>query len=101
MQIYDEKKSDHVVIKIKGSLDYIAAPSLRSYLKEKVADGENHLVLNMESMDYISSAGFGVLLHAKKEVERQNGSLNIDFLNEHVKEVFRLAGLLKVFNVEE
>ncbi len=101
MEIFNEKVEDQVVIRIKGSLDYIAAPSLRSYIKDVVASGDHKIRLNMESMDYISSAGFGVLLHAKKEVEKHNGTLEIDTLNQHVREVFRMAGLLKVFNLED
>ena len=100
MEILDEKRTGQCIVRIKGSLDYIAAPSLRSFFREKVADGESHIKLNLESMDYISSAGFGVLLYAKKEVEKIGGILEINSLNPNVREVFKMAGLFSVFNIE-
>ena len=61
MTITTEKNNDVLTIKLEGRLDTNTAPELEKTVAEKT-EGIKDLVLDMEKLEYISSAGLRVLL---------------------------------------
>lgn len=53
--------------------------------------------VDFKELDYISSAGLGILLMTQKRLMGKGGSLTLVNLNDHISEVFRYAGLERVF----
>jgi anti-sigma B factor antagonist len=51
-------------------------------------------------LDYISSAGLGVLLKTQKRLGESGHSLTLANMNNHIKDVFVLAGFDAVFSIE-
>lgn len=56
--------------------------------------------VNFEKLDYISSAGLGVLLSVQKRLGESGNSLKLVKLNRHIREVFRIAGFDQIFEIE-
>ena len=57
-------------------------------------------VLDFADLEYISSAGLGVLLIAQKRVMQSGGGLRIINLNRHIGDIFRFSGFDKIFTIE-
>lgn len=57
-------------------------------------------IVDCQDLDYISSAGIGVIIATYKRLYDTGASLKLINLNDHTKQVFRYAGLTKIFNVE-
>ncbi len=57
------------------------------------------LLLNMEKLTYISSAGIGALVSLLKKVCRQNGSMKMCRVTDEVREIFEVMHLTKIFTV--
>jgi len=57
-------------------------------------------VLDFAALDYISSAGLGVLLIAQKRAMKAGGSLKIINVNNHIHDIFRFSGFDKIFKIE-
>ena len=55
-------------------------------------------VVDFAGLEYISSAGLGVLLLAQKRL-MSSGGLKLVNLNHHIRDVFRYAGLDRVFEI--
>lgn len=55
-------------------------------------------VVDFAGLEYISSAGLGVLLLAQRRLTA-SGGLKLVNMNHHVRDVFRYAGLDKVFEI--
>jgi anti-sigma B factor antagonist len=57
-------------------------------------------VVNFTDLEYISSAGLGVLLKTQKRLADAGGSLKLVNMNKHIKDVFRYAGFDTIFEIE-
>ena len=58
------------------------------------------LVIDFAELDYISSAGLGVLLGAQKRLGESGSSLKLVSMNKHIREIFRIAGFDRIFEIE-
>ncbi len=57
-------------------------------------------VIDMRHLDYISSAGLGILLATYKRLNDRGQTMTLKNLNSHIGRVFQVSGLDKVFTVE-
>ena len=57
----------------------------------------DNCVIDFKDLEYISSAGLGLLIKTYTKLKVIGKSINLINLNKHVLEVFRYAGLDKVF----
>jgi anti-anti-sigma factor len=55
--------------------------------------------LDLKDLDYISSAGLGVLLLHQKRLKNSGHGLRLINLNKHVKDVFVLTGFDQIFEI--
>ncbi len=99
MQISDRVENGINIVDIEGNVDSNTAPQLKQALDDIVDKGGNRLVLNMQTTDYISSAGLRVLLQAAKTLREHNGSIHLCNLNDSVKEVFDISGFSTIFKI--
>ena len=58
-------------------------------------------VVDCRRLEYISSAGLGVLLKVQKRLMAAEGGLTLVALSNHIRDVFRYAGLDRVFKIEK
>lgn len=90
--------NDATVIAIEGRLDTTTAPILETAINEAITDASN-LVLDLEKLEYISSAGLRVLLSTQKKMNKQ-GSLKLINVCEAVMEVFEMTGFSDILTIE-
>ena len=84
-------------VALAGRLDASQAQSAAQFLDNV----EGPCVLNLAKLEYISSAGLGVLLATQQRlVETSGKGLKLVKLNKHVADVFRIAGFDKVFEID-
>jgi anti-sigma B factor antagonist len=57
------------------------------------------MVIDMDGVDRIDSAGLGTLLYARAELRRAGGGLAISNLHPSHRQALRLAGLDSVFDI--
>ncbi len=84
------------VVTAKGRLDAAHAPRAQEFL-DQVA---GHCVLDMGSLEYISSAGLGVLLRTHKRLMADGQSLRLVNVNSHINDIFTYSGFDKLFEIE-
>ena len=98
MTIEIKKTETETIIKIVGRLDTITAPALDKTINEDIGDTKN-LVLDVKSMEYISSAGLRVLLSAQKKMQKI-GSMKVTGVCADVMEVFEMTGFADILVIE-
>ena len=84
-------------IALEGRLDTNTAPQLEAELKTSLS-GITELELDFSGLEYISSAGLGVLLAAQKTMSRQ-GKMTIRNVNETIMEVFEITGFVEILTI--
>ena len=85
-------------IVLEGRLDTNTAPELEAELKKRV-EGITSLVIDIEKLEYISSAGLRVLLSAHKIMVKQ-GTMVIKNVRDEVREIFEVTGFDEILNIE-
>ena len=61
--------------------------------------GEKALLIHLDKLDYISSAGLRTLLVTAKRMKGQAGKMAFANLKGHPKEVFEISGFYSLFTV--
>ena len=98
MTIEIKKNAAETVIRIAGRLDTITAPALDKAINEDIGETRN-LIVDMKSLEYISSAGLRVLLGAQKKMQKI-GSMKVVNVCEEVMEVFEMTGFADILVIE-
>jgi len=73
--------------------------ALREKVKALIAAGKKKVVLNMDNITFIDSAGLGTLVAAHHSARNQGASLRLCHLGSKFKEVLQITKLLTVFEV--
>ncbi len=87
------------VITVSGRLDGTSAPELGERLTSTLSPSSQKLLLELSQLEYISSAGFRVLLIAAKRASESNGQIVLSGIAGHVQQLFEIGGFLKLFRV--
>lgn len=85
-------------IKLCGRLDTTTAPSLEAELKKGVS-GITKLIFDMQTLEYLSSAGLRVLLAAQKVMNKQ-GEMIIRNVNDTISDIFEVTGFSDILTIE-
>jgi len=83
------------VVVISGRLDAAQSPAAQAFL-DRV---EGTVTLDCSRLEYVSSAGLGVLLKTQKRVMASGRGLRIVNVNRHIHDIFRYAGFDRIFEV--
>lgn len=99
LEIQQEKENGHLSLKLVGRLDSSTAPKLQEIVEKGLAD-VTELWLDMEALEYISSAGLRVLLMASKKSSEQNFRMVLIHVNEVIMENLEITGFKKILNIQ-
>ena len=98
MTIEISKNAEAATIKVVGRLDTTTAPVLDKAINEDMGDVKN-LVLDVQAMEYISSAGLRVLLGAQKKMQKI-GSMKVVNVCQEVMDVLEMTGFADILVIE-
>ena len=98
LNIMKNTENEALTIALEGRLDTTTAPQLESELKEEL-DGASQLTLDLEKLEYISSAGLRVLLSAQKKMNAQ-GEMKLIHVGETIMEIFEVTGFSDILTIE-
>ena len=89
-----ERGADGVVV-VSGRFDAAQSPAAQAFL-----DGVSGVVtLDCAKLEYISSAGLGVLLKTQKRLSGSSGKLRLIGINPHLKDIFVYSGFDRIFEI--
>ncbi|TNE47710.1 MAG: anti-sigma factor antagonist [Bacteroidetes bacterium] len=99
MEIKTKEAGDVQVVYLEGNLDTNTAGSAETHLNALMDSGASKILINLKTLEYMSSAGLRVLLATTKKIKGKGGQLRISDLNETVREVFEISGFSMIFSV--
>jgi len=94
--MFDTKILDNGDIAFSGRLDASQAEKADNVLSEVTTSR----TVNLKDLEYISSAGLGILLAHQKRLKEIKHALRLVNLNKHVKDIFVLTGFDHIFEIE-
>ena len=81
---------------LEGRLDSFTAPERDAVITKELNDVDE-LVLDLENLEYISSAGLRVVLKAQKTMGA--GRMTVVHINEVIMEVFEITGFADILTI--
>lgn len=91
------KQVNDSLIELTGRFDASQVETAEAVLDHVQTD----FTLDCQKLEYISSAGIGVLLGTFKRLHETGNAFTMINVNPQIRQVFRYAGLDKVFSIQE
>ena len=99
MHLSSEAMENATVVRLEGNLDTNTSTEAQDYVNSTIDAGAEKIVVSLEKVDFVSSAGLRILLATAKRLSASGGSLRICGLNETVAEVFAMSGFSTILDV--
>ncbi|MCR4725416.1 MAG: STAS domain-containing protein [Clostridia bacterium] len=96
MQMDLIKRENEAELKMNGYIDATNANEVETILVD-LATKFDSLVLDMEKLEYVSSAGLRAFKHMYVEIRRRGGSLSAKNVDKSVMEVLEVTGFTRLF----
>ena len=94
--MFDITTAEDGTIILNGRLD----ASQESKAREVFEQAKSPLVVDFKELDYIASAGLGILLGTQKKLMASGQGMKIININAHIREIFEMAGFHTIFELE-
>ena len=84
------------VVAISGRLDAAQSPAALEALERTAGQ----IVLDCGGLEYISSAGLGVLLKTQKRLMTGGGRMRLTHVRPHIRDILQYSGFDKILEIE-
>ncbi len=95
---------DHKIIMLKGELDYFCSRDIRDAILQLMHENVKSMILDLKEVTFIDSAGMGMLVNVKKELEKNNCTIGFLNISADIMILMKLATLdriLQIYNNED
>jgi anti-anti-sigma factor len=93
MDIKKRTQGNRAEIQVIGHLDAYWSPHLGAALNDTVRQGSHEISLDLSEVDFMSSAGLGVLVACHRQLQGIRGTLIISRASDQVLKLIALSGL--------
>jgi len=93
--MFEIEIADDGMVSVDGRLDAAQAVKAQAFL-DRV---EGQCVLDLAKLEYVSSAGLGVLLKTHKRLMASGSGIKLVNVNNHIHDIFRYSGFDKLFEI--
>ena len=103
MNIQTEIRDNKGIIAISGPLNAAVVDSFRDKTQRWMSENPSmkEYILDAHEMDYIDSAGLGVLIALLKRTTENGGDIRIARLSSKARTVFEITRAFKIFEIFE
>ena len=89
-----------LTIRPEGHMDAVTSPELDKRIHKTLTNEFTTVILDLEKVEYVSSAGLRVILALEEDLEERNASLKVTNINEMVMDIFDLAGFTDFLDMD-
>ncbi len=102
MEIAERATGDVMILDLKGKLTIGEGDELlKDKINSLIQQGHRKLLLNLEGVPYVDSAGLGEIVRTYTTVSRQGGNLKLLNLTKRIQDLLAITKLLTVFDTYE
>ena len=99
MKLNARQEKGATIITVQGRIDGVTAPEFENYLSDFISQGTRAFIVDLDALEYISSAGLRSILATAKRLKADQGSICFTGLKSTVEEVFKISGFHSIFKV--
>ena len=93
--MFDIDFNNSGAVVVSGRLDAAQAVKAQTFLDQV----EGQCVLDLTKLEYVSSAGLGVLLKTHKRLMGAGSGIKLINVSHHIHDIFRYSGFDKLFEI--
>ena len=98
MNIEIIKNENDIIIGVSGRLDTTTAPTLETAINDNITTCKT-ITLDLNGLNYISSAGLRVLLTTQKKI-KTTGTMKLINVSSDIMEVFEITGFVDILDIQ-
>ena len=100
--VTERQVGDVAVVSVAGSIVTDgSADRVREIIRRLLSEGRRKILLDMEQVRWVDSAGIGTLVSALLSVAREGGQLKLLKVRGNIKELLSVTKVLALFSVHE
>jgi anti-sigma B factor antagonist len=103
LEIQEVDVNDATILRLSGQFDFSNVDAVRQAIRTRLDEGTLFLIINLDDLEYIDSAGLGVLVGTLARLRENGGELAVVCSNVRVRRVFditKLTQLLSIYDSE-
>jgi anti-sigma B factor antagonist len=97
----EESEKGIVCFELRGSIDAATFRDLEDAFQRELARNIHRFLLDVHDVDYLSSAGAGVLIGAAQTCEEKGGKVVLVRPTRELEDLFQLLGVYRLFLIVE
>lgn len=98
LEITQRETNGIYILTLKGRLVLgVESNGLRTVIDDLLSSGATRIVVGLEHVDYVDSAGLGALIETHRKTKAKGGRLVLANLGPKLKRALEIAGLLAIF----
>ena len=98
LNVEKELENGALTVRLAGYLDSNTAPGFERETAPMLSEIDR-LTLDLEKLEYISSAGLRVLLAFEQEMEAQKKTMVVSHVNSFIHDAFDVTGFLDILTI--
>ena len=99
MELQQDTAGEVIVLNVTGRVDSNTVPALHDRLTALLAQARAKVLVDLSNLDYISSAGFRILLLAAKRADKTGCRFVLCGISGRVRQLFDMGGFLDLFSI--
>ena len=100
MDIVTKVEGANIIATIGGEIDGKSAPRVQAELLAAL-EGGSHLLLDMQAVTFLSSAGLRMLLLLYRQIAAKDGKVVLVGVSEEIQDTMAMTGFSKFFIITE
>jgi len=85
------------VMKVMGRVDSETAPQFDNALSRLLNDNRNKIVLDLQGVEFLSSAGLMEMVQALKDAQKSGGDVRLASVSQPIEVILRTVGMMQMF----
>lgn len=86
------------VLTVEGRVDSVTSPELDNALTKLLGEN-NKVVLNLQGVDYVSSAGLRAIVKAYQSAKKSGGNVHLASVSSSVEGLLLTVGMMQMFRM--
>lgn len=99
MDMTTERRDGVLAASVSGRMDRTNSKDFTRAIRAALAEGDHAVILDLERLSYISSAGLSAILMAAKALSGRATDFSVCSLPAPIKEVFEVSGFHKIIKL--
>ena len=99
LSIETDNRQSVSVMKVKGRVDSETAPELDDALTKLLQNNKNKIILNLQDVNYMSSAGLRAMVKAYQSANKSGGDVRLAAVSEPIEVILRTVGMMQMFKM--